>query len=170
MAKKEKINVIESDKVFLVFNESQTIFGTADSIEKAYIEYKEKLTISQLEASKYRLNFGLPAIPSLRTSTSRILTSKKFIIAIIISALILGNIFSSLNQMISGAPDKIKNGIFYADNGEPRCYVCNIERVVDALNTSFDLQTEDDLKRVRLKFDKLAVNWKRVAGGECDGK
>lgn len=170
MANKEKINVVERDGVFVVFNNSQTIFASADSIEKAFIDYKEKINISQRDAIKYGLNFELASDTKSRHGVYATISSKKMIIVLIIIVLILGNIFSSLNQIISSAPEKIKNSIFYTESGVPRCYVCSLERVIDALNRSFDLQTEDDIKRVHLKLEKLAINWKKVAGSECSGK
>lgn len=170
MANKEKINVIEKDGVFIVFNNSRTIFASADSIEKAFIDYKEKLNISQLTAIKYGLNFEITSNNTTRNGIYRTISSKKFIIALTVIVLILANIFSSLNQIIITAPEKIKNSIFYAESGVPRCYVCSLERVIDALNRSFDLQTEDDIKRLHSKLEKLAINWKRVTGSECSGK
>jgi hypothetical protein len=170
MANKEKVNVVERDGVFIVFNNSQTIFASADSIEKAFTDYKEKINTSQRDAIKYGLNIEQSNNNSPRNGLFGAISSKKFIIALIIIALIVGNIFSSLNQIISSAPEKIKNSFFYAESGVPRCYVCSLERIIDALNRSFDLQTEDDIKRIHLKLEKLTLNWKKISGSECIGK
>ena len=177
---KETLNLTKHDGVFIVHNNSNTIIGKDASITEAYNKYKILKDKIEKEFSSIGID---PNITNQETqgnrSTIKIKGSNRLLIIFFVLFIgivtYLGYSFdfrgvvkdvsfelkNAVNSTIRETPSTLKNTLLYKVNGEPRCFPCILNEMIDNINkgTSNNSISDADMDRLKEKINSLKLQY-----------
>jgi hypothetical protein len=160
MTKKNNIiNVIENQNNFIVYNSSATIIAEGDSLDEAYKKYQIKFD----ECNQIAKKLGIKPQQDLLADKKSKISIKKYILIFLILFILISTT-TNVNNWLYAFPNKLRDSLLYANDGRPRCYFCTLEKVIDAVNLSIEMQKEEDIVRIRSKIEKLDSNLDKISG------
>ncbi len=171
---KRDINLIKQNNFFILYNDSHTILAKDESLKDAYNKYKTLEGEIEKKFHFFDMDFNIETASSVVSGGKlKIESSNKALIYIFIFLLIFISYISytfdiratvkgasyeiqnALTSTIRSLPSTIKNTIMYTKNGEPWCYPCALEEVIDGINEGTSKMNDQDMKRLRKKIQLL---------------
>jgi len=175
ISNKETLNLTKHDGVFIIHNNSNTIIEKDASLKEAFKKYK----ILEDKIEKEFSNVGLDSNITNKESqgnSSRIKIEGSnrpliiFFVLLIGIVTYLGYSFDfravvkdasfELQKVMRNSPSTLKNTLLYTVNGEPRCFPCILNEMIDNINegTSNNF-TDADMNRLKGKINSLKLQY-----------
>ena len=168
---KHDVNLIEQNDFFILYNDSHTILVKDESLKVAYKKYKTLEGEIEKKFQSLDMDFNIDTTPSVASGGKlKIESSNKTLMYVFIFLFIFisyvsytfdirstvrgvsHEIQNTLTHTIRSLPSTIKNTIMYTKNGEPWCYPCALEEIVDGINEGTSKMNDQDMERLRKKI------------------
>ncbi len=174
ISNRETANLIKQDGVFILYNDSHTIIEKDVSLIEAYKKYRT--LEDKFEKKFFNLDLDYNIInKEIRGNSSKIKIEQSnktlifFFVFFVGMVLYLNYSFdfrgtvkdasselqNAVKSTISSMPSTVKNTLLYTRNGEPWCYPCVLEEVIDGINAGSSRMSPEDMKRLKSKIDAL---------------
>ena len=174
ISNRETANLTKKDGVFILYNDSHTIIEQDVSLEEAYKKYR--ILEDKIEKKFFNLDLDYNiANTEIRGNTSKIKIEKSNKTLIFFFVFFIGvvsylsysfdfrgavkdasfELQNVVNSTIRSMPSTVKNTLLYTRNGEPWCYLCTIEEIIDGINAGSSKMSPEDMERLKSKIDVL---------------
>ncbi len=174
ISNRETANLIKQNGVFILYNDSHTIIEKDVSLIEAYKKYR--LLEDKIENNFFNLDLDYNIVnKEIRGNSTKIKIEKSNKILIFFFVFFVGMVLylsysfdfrgavkdasfelqNAVKSTISSMPSTVKNTLLYTRNGEPWCYPCALEEVIDGINAGSSRMSPEDMKRLKSKIDAL---------------